>query len=60
MAKKIKLEITEAQLRALINIVDECSAMIGCDGGQADMNRFKWVRLIDRMLNNNGFKREYK
>jgi len=60
MAKKIKLEITEAQLSALINIVDECSAMIGCYGGKADIDRIKWVRLIDRMLNNNGFKRNYK
>jgi len=60
MAKKINIEITEAQLSALVNIVDECSAMIGADGGQADRDRVKWVRLMDRMLNNNGYKREYK
>lgn len=58
MAKKIKIEITETQLIALINIVDECSAMIG--GGDNDRDRVKWVRLVDRMLNNNGFNRKYK
>ena len=54
----MKIEITEAQLSALINIVDEHSAMIG--GGDDDRIRIKWVRLVDRMLNNNGFKRKYK
>lgn len=58
MAKKIKLEITEAQLIALVNIIDEHSAMIG--GGDDDTERVKWLRLVDRMLNNNGFKRKYK
>lgn len=58
MAKKIKLELTDAQLSAIVAITDECSAMIGC--GDDDRERVKWVRLVDRMLNNNGYKRNYK
>lgn len=58
MSKKIKLEVTEAQLLALIDIVDESSAQIG--GGDDDRIRIKRIRLVDKMLNNNGFKRLYK
>lgn len=58
MAKKIKLEVTEAQLNALIEILDEYSAVIG--GGDDDSQRIKWMRLVDRMLNNNGIKRNCK
>lgn len=58
MAKKIKLEVTEAQLNALIEILDEQSAVIG--GGDDDRQRIKWMRLVDRMLNNNGIKRNWK
>lgn len=60
MAKKIKLEITEAQLIALIEVVDESSAMIGCDeDGDSDKIRIKRIKLLDKMLNNNGYKREF-
>lgn len=58
MAKKIKLEITEAQLNAIIEIVDESSAMIGV-GEDEDKLRIKRIKLFDRMLKNNGYKREY-
>ena len=58
MAKKIKLEITEAQLIALIEIVDESSAMIGV-GEDEDIIRIKRIRLMDRMLKNNGYKRKF-
>jgi hypothetical protein len=58
MAKKIKLEITEDQLIALIEIVDESSAMIGV-GEDEDIIRIKRIRLMDRMLKNNGYKREF-
>jgi hypothetical protein len=58
MAKKIKLEITEAQLIAIIEIVDESSAMIGV-GEDEDKLRIKRIKLFDRMLKNNGYKREF-
>lgn len=58
MAKKIKLEVTEAQLSAIVGITDEISAKNG--GGDDDRERIKWVRLVDRMLSNNGFERKYK
>ena len=58
MAKKIKLEVTEAQLSAIIGMTDEISAMNGC--GDDDRERIKWVRLVDRMLRNNGYIRKYK
>ena len=58
MAKKIKLEITEAQLIAIIEIVDESSAMIGV-GEDEDNLRIKRIKLFDRMLKNNGYKREF-
>lgn len=55
MPKKIKLEVTEAQLSAIIEMTDEISAIIGC--GDDDSERVKWVRLVDRMLIKNGYKR---
>lgn len=58
MSKKIKLELTEAQLNAIMNLTDEASARIG--GGDNDTDRIKCVNLIDRMLNKNGYKRKYK
>ena len=57
MAKKILLEITEKELESLKNIVDEASAMIG--RGDDDPIRIKWIKLVDRMLEKNGFKRNY-
>lgn len=58
MAKKIKIELTEAQLSAIVGITDEISAMNG--GGDDDRERIKWVRLVDRMLHNNGYTRKFK
>ena len=58
MTKKITLEVTEAQLSAIVAMTDECSAMLG--GADDDTLRIKWVRLIDRMLQNNGYKRKNK
>lgn len=60
MATKIKFEVTEAQLIALIEITNEASSQIGGGERDDDMNRIKWVRLIDRMLHKNGYKRSYK
>jgi len=58
MKKKILLEITPQQLEALKNIVDEASAMIGV-GEDEDLTRIKRIKLVDRMLKKNGFKRDY-
>lgn len=58
MAKKIKLEITEAQLIAIIEMTDECSSMLGT-GEDEEKIRVRRIRLIDRMLKNHGYKREF-
>jgi hypothetical protein len=57
MAKKIKLELTERQLEALIDITDTIAGMIGT-GGDFDLME-KEVILIDRMLKKNGYEREH-
>lgn len=59
MAKKIKLEITEAQFIALIEITNECSSMIGGGDDKDDKDRIRWVKLVDRLLKNNGYKRMF-
>ncbi len=58
MSKKIKLEVTEAQLRAIVEITNDISAMTGC--GDNDSQWVKNIKLVDRALNNNGYKRQYK
>jgi hypothetical protein len=55
MAKKIILEVTEAQLNAIVAITDELGASMGA--AEDDTERLKWVRLIDRMLRKNGYER---
>ena len=55
----MKVEITERQLLAIIEVTTEISASIGCSSDQADKDRARWVKLIDRMLKNNGYKREF-
>tara|TARA_R100001244_G_scaffold130831_1_gene103349 strand:+ start:254 stop:436 length:183 start_codon:yes stop_codon:yes gene_type:complete len=60
MAKKIKLEITEAQLEAIISITDECSSSIGMGSKEDDAHRNKCVMLVDRMLKKNGYKRLFE
>lgn len=59
MAKRIKLEITEAQLRSIIEIGDEWSAMLG-NGEPEEVIRTRHLRNLDKMLENNGYKRNYK
>lgn len=58
MVKKIKLEFTERQLRALVDVTDTISAMIGCGSDFDDME--KEVMFINRMLKKNGYKRHFK
>jgi len=61
----MKLEITKAQLLAIINLTDDISGMIGCAYDEDNVNDTdvywkKQVQLIDRMLKKNGYKRSYK
>ena len=56
MAKKIKIEMTEAQMNAIVYMRDEMEAMLGV-GEDEEILRKRWVRLIDRMFKNNGFTR---
>jgi len=67
MAKKIKLELTEAQFYSLIDVIDTISAQIGCSTGEFeivdtfdtfDSVSTKNVKLLDRMLKKNGYKRK--
>lgn len=57
MAKKIKLEVTEAQLASIINITDDVSGMVGC--GDFDKEWKRYIKNIDAMLVKNGYKRTY-
>ena len=49
----MKVEITKAQLRAIIDIKNDISKMIGC--GDDDSSWIKNTRLIERFLKSNGF-----
>lgn len=54
----MKVEITKAQLRAIIDMTDDMVAM--CGGSYTNLMWQKNARLIDTFLNKNGFKRKYK
>jgi len=56
--KRIEISLTERQLLAIIEVTDTVSAMRGVGSDFDDIG--KEVRLIDRMLKNNGYKRLYK
>lgn len=60
MAKKIKLELTEAQFNALINLADIIEAMKGGGDDGWENETKKDLRLFNRMLDNNGFRRTHK
>jgi hypothetical protein len=59
----VKIEVTEAQLRAIINMTDDMEAMIGNGteddetGDCPDDHWIRYIRLVDRMLKNNGYSR---
>lgn len=61
----MKVEITKAQLLAIICITDDISGMIGSaedydeKGNDWDNDTKKRVKLVDRFLKKNGYKREY-
>ena len=59
MAKKIKLELTEAQFLAMIDLADTISALRGGDIDFTDEAN-KNLRLFDRMLKKNGYKRRHE
>lgn len=58
MAKYITLKLTEAQFIALIDMADTLKAEIGT-GHEFGVEQNKNIRLIDRMLNRNGYKRKH-
>lgn len=58
MAKKVKLELTQPQFRCLIDVIDTVSAQIGCLDIDFNEEQSKNVKLLDRMLLKNGYKRQ--
>ena len=56
MAKKIKLELTEAQFLAVIDIADTIDALIGT-GDDFAKEQNKNLLLFNRMLKANGYVR---
>lgn len=58
MAKRIRLETTEKELRAMIDMCDTISAMMGEGGSFTDEQKIN-VRAFDRMLKRNGYERQY-
>tara|TARA_R110000772_G_C12970764_1_gene404616 strand:- start:30 stop:197 length:168 start_codon:yes stop_codon:yes gene_type:complete len=53
--KKIKLEFTQAQLNAMFGLIENTEAGIGCSDVDKESNH--QLRLMDRMLKANGYKR---
>lgn len=47
----MKIEITKAQLQAIISMRDDMEAMLGC--GEDDSYWIKYIRLVNRMLKKN-------
>ena len=58
MAKYITLKLTEAQFNAVVDMADTLSAMIG-GGADFSIEQNKNVKMFDRMLKNNGYKRKH-
>ena len=56
MAKKIKLEFTEAQFLALIDVTETINSSIGVGEPVYDKGQTKNVRLIYRAIKNSGYK----
>lgn len=57
MAKKHKLELTELELYALIDLIDTFSSL--SDGIDDDGTAKKSLKKVDSMLKKNGYKRVY-
>lgn len=58
--ERIKLYFTKAQFNALVTMTDNTSAQAGGGDEEPDRESFRIVKHIDRMLNNNGYKRDFK
>tara|TARA_R110002167_G_scaffold81296_5_gene222700 strand:- start:1472 stop:1648 length:177 start_codon:yes stop_codon:yes gene_type:complete len=56
MAKKYKLELTESQFLAMIDLADTIEGMIG-EGGDFSKEASRNLLFFDRMLETNGYKR---
>ena len=54
MTKKIKLEVTDAQLKAIISMKDDMQGMIGC--GDDD----KYIKHVNNMLKANNITQDGK
>jgi len=54
----VKVEITKAQLQAIIDMSEEEKAMLGM--GEDDSRHIKRLRLISRFLKKNGYEEIYK
>ena len=57
VTKKIKLELTEAQFDAFIDVTDMIEIMRGGGDLEWEDRAKNDVRLIDRMLHKNGYRR---
>lgn len=47
----IKIEITDAQLKAIRNLANDVSSMIGCSDNDKEWEHY--IKLIDNMLKKN-------
>lgn len=56
----MKLDVTEAQLKAIVGMKDDTEAMLGGGDKDADQEWKRRVGLINRMLEKNGFKPSLK
>lgn len=56
----MKINVTPAQLEAIKRLTDDCDSMIGCGNYEADKAWSRNVKLIDRMLKNNGHTRDFE
>lgn len=53
MAKKYKIEATESQVLAVINVCEDLKSMIGSSDDHTDKVWAKNIRLVEKMLKNN-------
>lgn len=56
----MKVEITEAQLLAIVEMADTLSSMVGSMDMDFNTEVKKQVRLTDAFLKKNGYKRVFK
>jgi len=54
---KIKLQFTKAQFLAMLNLVDTLDAMRGCADYEWELKINKNLRLFNRMMKFNGYKK---